>query len=201
MSGYKIFVAGHNGMVGSSIVRSLKKKKNIDLIIRERNEVDLTNQTAVKKFFKKEKIDQIYMAAAKAGGIYANNVYPAEFIYENIMIETNIINSAFENGIKKILFLGSSCIYPKTTKQPIKEEQLLTGLLEQTNEPYSIAKIAGVKLCESYNRQYGKSHGIDYRTVMPTNLYGPGDNYHPLNSHVVPALIKKFHEAKINKKK
>ena len=201
MSGYKIFVAGHNGMVGSSIVRSLKKKKNIDLIIRERNEVDLTNQTAVKKFFKKEKIDQIYMAAAKAGGIYANNVYPAEFIYENIMIETNIINSAFENGIKKILFLGSSCIYPRTTKQPIKEEQLLTGLLEQTNEPYSIAKIAGVKLCESYNRQYGKSHGIDYRTIMPTNLYGPGDNYHPLNSHVVPALIKKFHEAKISKKK
>ena len=186
-------------MVGSALVRLLKKKKNIDFIIKDKRELDLTNQTAVQNFFKKEKIDQVYLAAAKVGGIYANNTFPAEFIYENIMIQTNIIHSAFLSGVKKLLFLGSSCIYPKNTKQPMKEEELLNGTLEPTNEPYAISKIAGIKLCESYNRQYGQSHSIDYRSIMPSNLYGPGDNYHSKNSHVIPALILRFHEAKVKK--
>ena len=194
----KIYVAGHNGMVGSAIVRVLKKKK-VFIITRNKSQLDLTNQKAVLNFFMKKKIDQVYIAAAKVGGIFANNNYPAEFIYENLMIEANIINSAFLTGVKKLLFLGSSCIYPKFSKQPMSEEMLLSGKLESTNEPYSISKIAGIKLCESYNRQYGLSHDIDYRCLMPTNLYGIGDNYHPENSHVIPALIRKFHEAKIKK--
>tara|TARA_B100001093_G_C26858971_1_gene1028942 strand:- start:9325 stop:10287 length:963 start_codon:yes stop_codon:yes gene_type:complete len=198
MANTRIFIAGHKGMVGSTLVRFLKNKKNIDIIIKERNELDLINQISVQEFFKLEKIDQVYLAAAKVGGIQANNVFPAEFIYENIMIQTNIIHAAFLSGVKKLLFLGSSCIYPKNIKQAMKEEKLLTGKLEPTNEPYAIAKIAGIKLCESYNRQYKESHGIDYRSIMPTNLYGPGDNYHPENSHVIPGLINRFHEAKIN---
>jgi GDP-L-fucose synthase len=197
----KIFVAGHKGMVGSAIVRILEKQKEADIIVKDRKELDLINQESVLRFFKKEKIDQVYLAAARVGGIYANDTFPAEFIYENLMIQANVINSAFVNGVKKLLFLGSSCIYPKLAKQPMKEEELLTGLLEPTNEPYGVAKIAGIKMCESYNRQYGLKHNIDYRSVMPTNLYGPGDNYHPTNSHVIPALIKKFHEAKIRKEK
>ena len=200
MSRKKVFIAGHEGLVGSSLYRLLKKKKII-LITKKKNELNLINQEAVQKFFKKEKIDQVYIAAAKVGGIYVNNKYPGEFIYQNIMIQTNIIHSAFTYGVKKILFLGSSCIYPKNANQPIKEEELLSGKLEPTNEPYSIAKIAGIKMCESYNRQYGKSHGIDYRCVMPTNMYGPGDKYDEKVSHVIPALIKKFHEATIKKKK
>ena len=199
MKNLKIFVAGHRGMVGSSIVRQLKSRKNIKIITRDKKDLDLVNQVAVNNFFKKEKIDQIYLAAAKVGGIYANNSLPAEFIYENIMIQSNIIHSAFLNGVKKLLFLGSSCIYPKKVKQPMQEEALLTGVLEPTNEPYAIAKIAGIKLCESYNRQYGKSFGIDYRCLMPTNLYGPGDNYHPKNSHVIPGLIYRFYQAKKKK--
>ena len=193
----KIFVAGHKGMVGSALVRLLKKKKNI-IITKEKSELDLLNQDQVKKFFSKKKFDQIYLAAAKVGGIQANNTYPGEFIYENLMIQNNVIHSAFLSGVKKILFLGSSCVYPKNAKQPIDEEQLLNGKLEPTNEPYAIAKIAGIKLCESYNRQYGKTHNIDYRSIMPTNLYGPGDNYNPENSHVIPGLIDRFHKAKIN---
>jgi len=184
-------------MVGSAIVRALQKKKEANLIIKDRKELDLTNQSSVKAFFCKEKIDQVYIAAAKVGGIYANKTYPAEFIYENLMIESNIFQAAFENRVKKLLFLGSSCIYPKLAKQPMQEEELLTGVLEPTNEPYAIAKIAGIKMCESFNRQYGDTHKIDYRSVMPTNLYGYGDNYHKENSHVIPALIRKFHEAKI----
>jgi len=183
-------------MVGSAVVRLLKSK-HVELIIRDRKELDLTNQKSVQNFFKKEKIDQVYLSAAKVGGIFANNTYPAEFIYENLMIQSNVIHSSFLNGVKKLLFLGSSCIYPKKTKQPIKEESLLTGKLESTNEPYAIAKIAGIKMCESFNRQYGKSHGVDYRCIMPTNLYGPGDNYHYENSHVIPGMIYRFHEAKI----
>ena len=197
MKNLKIFVAGHRGMVGSSIVRHLKNQKNIKIITRDKKDLDLVNQAAVQNFFAKQKIDQVYLAAAKEGGIYANSSFPAEFIYENIMIESNIIHAAFLNGVKKLLFLGSSCIYPKKVKQPMQEEALLTGKLEPTNEPYAIAKIAGIKLCESYNRQYGKSFGIDYRCLMPTNLYGPGDNYHSKNSHVIPALLRRFHEAKI----
>ncbi len=192
----KIFVAGHNGMVGSAIVRELKRIGEPQLILRSRTELDLCNQAAVADFFQKEKPDQVYLAAAKVGGIHANHTYPGEFIYQNLMIEANIIHQAFLAGVKKLLFLGSSCIYPKEVPQPMAETALLTGKLEPTNEPYAIAKIAGIKLCESYNRQYGKSHGIDYRSVMPTNLYGPGDNYHPENSHVIPALIRRFHEAK-----
>ncbi|QWE25690.1 GDP-L-fucose synthase [Polynucleobacter sp. AP-Elch-400A-B2] len=195
----KVYVAGHRGMVGSAIVRNLQAKGYQNIITRTHAELDLTNQTAVKAFFKSEKPDQVYLAAAKVGGIHANNAYPAEFIYQNLMIEANVIHQAFSSGIKKLLFLGSSCIYPKLAPQPMSEDTLLTGKLESTNEPYAVAKIAGIKLCESYNRQYGQSYGVDYRSVMPTNLYGPGDNYHPENSHVIPALIRRFHEAKIKK--
>lgn len=194
----KIYVAGHRGMVGSAIVRTLRKKGYQNILTRTHAELDLTNQAAVQSFFEIEKPDQVYLAAAKVGGIYANNAFPAEFIYQNLMMESNVIHQAFTSGVKKLLFLGSSCIYPKLAPQPMSENALLTGLLESTNEPYAVAKIAGIKLCESYNRQYGASHGIDYRSVMPTNLYGPGDNYHPENSHVIPALIRRFHEAKIS---
>lgn len=194
----KIYVAGHRGMVGSAIVRNLKEQGYQNIVVRTHAELDLTNQAEVKTFFEAEKLDQVYLAAAKVGGIHANNTFPAEFIYQNLMIEANVIHQAFVSGVKKLLFLGSSCIYPKMADQPMSEDALLTGKLEPTNEPYAIAKIAGIKLCESYNRQYGQSHGVDYRSVMPTNLYGPGDNYHPENSHVIPALIRRFHEAKIN---
>ena len=197
MSKTKIFIAGHKGMVGSALVRFLEKK-NVKIITRDKKKLNLLNQKDVKNFFIKENIDQVYLSAAKVGGIYSNNTYPADFIYENLMIQTNVIHNAFLGGVKKLLFLGSSCIYPKNASQPIKEEELLTGKLEPTNEPYAVAKIAGVKMCESYNRQFGKLHGIDYRSVMPTNLYGPGDNYHPENSHVIPGLIYRFHQAKIN---
>lgn len=197
MSKQRIFIAGHKGMVGSSILRHLKDFE-IEIITKDRKELDLLKQEEVKNFFKNEKIDQIYIAAAKVGGIHANNAYPAKFIYENLTIQSNIIHYAFVSGIKKLLFLGSSCIYPKNINRPIKEEDLLVGKLEPTNEPYAIAKIAGIKLCESYNRQYGKSHDIDYRSIMPTNLYGPGDNYHSENSHVIPGLINRFHQAKIS---
>ena len=193
----KIFIAGHKGMVGSSLVRILKDH-DVKIITKDRKQLDLLDQQSVLNFFKSEKIDQVYLAAAKVGGIYANNTYPAEFIYQNLMIQNNVIHSAFLSGVKKLLFLGSSCIYPKNANQPISEKELLSGRLEPTNEPYAIAKIAGIKMCESYNRQYGLSHGIDYRSVMPTNLYGPGDNYHPENSHVIPGLIYRFHQAKIN---
>jgi GDP-L-fucose synthase len=189
-----IFVAGHNGMVGSAIVRQLEKDKNNRIITAERHDLDLTNQQAVNNFFQSHQIDQVYLAAAKVGGIHANNEYPAEFIYQNLMIQANIIHSAHQNDVQKLLFLGSSCIYPKNAEQPMKEEALLTGILESTNEPYAIAKIAGIKLCESYNRQYGR----DYRSVMPTNLYGENDNFHPDNSHVIPGLIRRIHEAKVN---
>ena len=196
----RIFVAGHQGMVGSAISRQILNVGHPKkfLITKTRSELDLLNQADVNKFFCVEKPDHVYLAAAKVGGIYANNTYPADFIYENLMIEANVINAAFRSGVKKLLFLGSSCIYPKLAIQPMKEDVLLTGLLEPTNEPYAIAKIAGIKMCESYNRQYGHSHGIDYRSVMPTNLFGLGDNYHSLNSHVIPSLIRRFHEAKIN---
>jgi GDP-L-fucose synthase len=190
----KIFIAGHRGMVGSAIVRQLEQCGDAELVLRTRIELDLTCQRAVAEFFQTEKIDEIYLAAAKVGGIIANNTYPADFIYENLMIECNIINSAHVAGIQKILFLGSSCIYPKLAEQPMAETALLTGPLEPTNEPYALAKIAGIKLCESYNRQYDR----DYRSVMPTHLYGPHDNFHPENSHVIPALLRRFHEAKLN---
>jgi GDP-L-fucose synthase len=190
----KIFIAGHRGMVGSAIVRQLEQRGDAELVLRTRTELDLTSQSAVAEFFKTEKIDEVYLAAAKVGGIIANNTYPADFIYENLMIECNIIHSAHVAGIQKILFLGSSCIYPKLAVQPMAETALLTGPLEPTNEPYALAKIAGIKLCESYNRQYDR----DYRSVMPTNLYGPHDNFHPENSHVIPALLRRFHEAKLN---
>lgn len=193
----KIFIAGHKGMVGSAILRLLKKEK-VEIITKDKSELNLLNQQQVKNFFQNQKIDHVYLAAAKVGGIYANNTFPATFIYENLLIQTNVIHSAFLSGTKKLLFLGSSCIYPKKANQPMKEDELLSGKLEPTNEPYAIAKIAGIKLCESYNRQYGESHKIDYRSIMPTNLYGPGDNYHPKNSHVIPALIQRFHEAKKN---
>jgi GDP-L-fucose synthase len=198
MTSPKIYVAGHRGMVGSAIVRTLQSKGFDNIITRTHAELDLCNQHDVQQFFQEENPDQVYLAAAKVGGIYANNTFPAEFIYQNLMIESNIIHQSFVAGVKKLLFLGSSCIYPKMAEQPMSEDALLTGQLESTNEPYAIAKIAGIKLCESYNRQYGASHGIDYRSVMPTNLYGPGDNYHPDNSHVIPGLIRRFHEAKIN---
>ncbi len=196
-SAIKIYVAGHRGMVGSAIVRVLKAQGYTNIIGRTRSELDLTCQADVNDFFATEKPDQVYLAAARVGGIHANNTYPAEFIYENLMMQANVIDAAFKNGVKKLLFLGSSCIYPKLAPQPMAEDALLTGVLEPTNEPYAVAKIAGIKLCESYNRQYGASHGVDYRSVMPTNLYGPGDNYHPENSHVIPALIRRFHEAKL----
>ena len=187
----KVFVAGHLGMVGAAIVRKLEQRGDVAILTRTRQELDLTNQSAVSRFFLENRIDEVYLAAAKVGGIHANNTYPAEFIYENIMIEANIIHAAHVNGVHKLLFLGSSCIYPKLAEQPMTERALLTGGLEETNEPYAIAKIAGIKLCESYNRQYGR----DYRSVMPTNLYGPNDNFHPENSHVIPALLRRFHEA------
>ena len=193
----RIYVAGHRGMVGSAIIRALERHGQTNIVTRTHAELDLIDQAAVRDFFKLERLDQVYLAAARVGGIHANNTYPAEFIYENLMVEANVIHEAWRAGIKKLLFLGSSCIYPKLAPQPMREDALLTGPLEPTNEPYAIAKIAGIKLCESYNRQYGQSHGVDYRCVMPTNLYGPGDNYHPENSHVIPALIRRFHEAKI----
>ena len=193
----KIYVAGHRGMVGSAIVRNLEAKGFTNIVTRTHAELDLTNQAQVATFFEQEKPDQVYLAAARVGGIHANNTYPAEFIYDNLMVQNNVIHHAFLNDVKKLLFLGSSCIYPRLAPQPMSEDALLTGKLEPTNEPYAIAKIAGIKTCESYNRQYGVSHGIDYRSVMPTNLYGPGDNYHPENSHVIPALIRRFHEAKM----
>nr|WP_272870384.1 GDP-L-fucose synthase [Vibrio sp. A11] len=189
----RIFVAGHNGMVGSAIVRQLSARDDVEIITRSRSELDLLDQAAVNQFFAAERIDQVYLAAAKVGGIHANNVYPAEFIYENLLMECNIIHAAYQNNVQHLLFLGSSCIYPKLAKQPMTESALLTGTLEATNEPYAIAKIAGIKLCESYNRQYGR----DYRSVMPTNLYGENDNFHPENSHVIPALMRRFHEAKL----
>lgn len=194
----KIYVAGHRGMVGSAIIRILQQQGKTNIVTRSRAELDLTDQGAVREFFAAEKPDQVYLAAAKVGGIYANNTYPADFIYENLMVEANVIDASFRNDVKKFLFLGSSCIYPKLAPQPMREDALLMGALEPTNEPYAIAKIAGIKLCESYNRQYGESHGVDYRSVMPTNLYGPGDNYHHENSHVIPALIRRFHDAKIS---
>jgi len=195
---HKIFVAGHRGMVGSAIVRELERKEHTNFVVRTHSELDLTNQSAVQHFFETERPCEVYLAAARVGGIHANNTYPAQFIYENLMIQNNVIHQAFKAGVQKLLFLGSSCIYPKLAPQPMSEDALLSGKLEPTNEPYAIAKIAGIKMCESYNRQYGQSHGIDYRSVMPTNLYGPGDNYHSENSHVIPALIRRFHEAKIN---
>ena len=194
----KIYVAGHRGMVGSAIVRHLQAQGHDNIVVRTHAELDLTNQAQVASFFEQEKPDQVYLAAAKVGGIHANNTYPAEFIYQNLMMQNNVIHQAFLGGVKKLLFLGSSCIYPTLAPQPMSEDVLLTGKLEPTNEPYAIAKIAGIKMCESYNRQHGQSHHIDYRSVMPTNLYGPGDNYHPENSHVIPALIRRFHEAKIS---
>lgn len=199
----RIFVAGHRGMVGSAIVRTLVALGHPTeaILLRTRQQLDLLDQTSVRRFFEAERPDQVYLAAARVGGIHANNTYPAEFIYENLAIQTNVIDSAFRAGVRQLLLLGSSCIYPKLAVQPMAEEALLTGALEPTNEPYAIAKIAGIKLCESYNRQYGQSHGVDYRSVMPTNLYGPGDNYHPENSHVVPALLRRFHEAKASNAK
>ena len=196
----KTYIAGHTGMVGSAIMRQLLAAGHpIERIItRTRADLELTNQAEVNAFFSDEKPEEVYLAAAKVGGIHANSTYPAEFIYQNMMVQANVIESAFRHGVRKLLFLGSSCIYPKLAPQPMREDSLLTGRLEATNEPYAIAKIAGIKLCESYNRQYGKSHGVDYRALMPTNLYGPGDNYHPENSHVIPALIRRFHEARVN---
>lgn len=189
----RIYVAGHRGMVGSAIVRALKAKGHTKILTRRHDELDLTDQLQVRRFFAEEKPEEVYLAAARVGGIHANNTYPAEFIYTNLMVQTHVIHEAWRAGVRKLLFLGSSCIYPKLATQPMSEGALLTGKLEPTNEPYAIAKIAGIKLCESYNRQYG----TDYRSVMPTNLYGPGDNYHPENSHVLPALIRRFHDAKM----
>jgi GDP-L-fucose synthase len=190
----KIYVAGHRGMVGSAIIRELENQGQANIVVRSHAELNLTNQQAVKAFFEDEKPDQVYLAAAKVGGIHANNTYPAEFIYDNLMVQANVIHEAYKVGVQKLLFLGSSCIYPKAVRQPMREDALLSGILESTNEPYAVAKIAGIKICESYNRQYG----VDYRSVMPTNLYGVGDNYHPENSHVIPALIRRFHEAKMS---
>ncbi|MGZ8288676.1 MAG: GDP-L-fucose synthase [Telluria sp.] len=190
----RIFVAGHKGLVGSAIVRVLQRQGGVEIVTRSHAELELTDQAQVRDFFRTERIDQVYLAAAKVGGIHANNTYPAEFIYDNIMVQANVVHEAWKSGVQKLLFLGSSCIYPRMAEQPIREEYLMSGSLEPTNEPYAMAKIAGIKLCESYNRQYG----TDYRSVMPTNLYGPGDNYHPENSHVIPALLRRFHEAKVN---
>ena len=189
----RIYVAGHNGLVGSAIVRTLRAQGHTDIVTRSHRELELTDQAQVRAFFRAERIDQVYLAAARVGGIHANNTYPAEFIYDNMMVQANVVHEAWRNGVHKLLFLGSSCIYPRLATQPIKEEYLMSGMLEPTNEPYAMAKIAGIKLCESYNRQYG----TDYRSVMPTNLYGPGDNYHPENSHVIPALMRRFHEARV----
>lgn len=189
-----IYVAGHRGMVGSAILRTLKRRGYHNLLTRSHEELNLTEQTQVRTFFESYRIDEVYLAAARVGGIHANNTYPAEFIYQNLMLQANVIHEAWHAGVKKLLFLGSSCIYPRLAPQPIAESDLMSGPLEPTNEPYAVAKIAGIKLCESYNRQYG----TDYRSVMPTNLYGPGDNYHPENSHVIPALIRRFHEAMVN---
>ena len=189
----RVYVAGHRGMVGSAIVRALQARGHKDIVTRSHAELDLSDQSAVRDFFAREKPDHVVLAAAKVGGIHANNTYPAEFIYENLMMEANVVHQAWKAGVKRLLFLGSSCIYPVRAAQPMREDALLTGTLEPTNEPYAIAKIAGIKLCESYNRQYG----VDYRSVMPTNLYGPGDNYHPENSHVIPGLIRRFHEARV----
>ena len=191
----KIYVAGHTGLVGSAIMRELNLKGYKNLVTRTHDHLDLKDQSEVQKFFEKEKPDHVILAAAKVGGIHANNSFPADFIYSNLMIETNIIHSSFENNVKKLLFLGSSCIYPALNKQPIPEDSLLTGLLESTNEPYAIAKIAGIKLCESFNRQYK----TDFRSVMPTNLYGINDNFHTENGHVIPSLIRRIHEAKTNR--
>jgi GDP-L-fucose synthase len=190
----RIYVAGHNGLVGSAIVRVLRAQGHTNIVTRSHKELELTDQTQVREFFRTERIDQVYLAAARVGGIHANNTYPAEFIYDNMMVQANVVHEAWRNGVQQLLFLGSSCIYPRMAPQPIKEEYLMSGMLEPTNEPYAMAKIAGIKLCESYNRQYG----TDYRSVMPTNLYGPGDNYHPENSHVIPALMRRFHEAKLS---
>jgi len=190
----KIYIAGHRGLVGSAIVRQLESRGFINLLMRTHKELDLTNQVQVQNFFQQENPDYVILAAAKVGGIHANNTYPADFIYQNMMIEANVINSAYENKVKRLLFLGSTCIYPKAVEQPMREDALLTDVLEPTNEPYALAKIAGIKLCESYNRQ----HGTDFRSVMPTNLYGINDNFHPENSHVIPALMRRFHEAKVN---
>lgn len=190
----RIFIAGHQGMVGSALVRKLTERADVELVLSERSLLDLTRQAEVEAFFQSVRIDEVYLAAAKVGGIHANNTYPAEFIYQNLMIESHVIHAAHQNNVQKLLFLGSSCIYPKQADQPMQESALLTGPLEPTNEPYALAKIAGIKLCESYNRQYGR----DYRSVMPTNLYGPLDNFHAQNSHVIPALMRRIHEAKIN---
>jgi GDP-L-fucose synthase len=189
----RIYVAGHNGLVGSAIVRALRAQGQHNIVTRSHQELELTDQAQVREFFRSERIDQVYLAAARVGGIHANNTYPAEFIYDNMMVQANVVHEAWRSGVQKLLFLGSSCIYPRMAAQPIREEYLMSGPLEPTNEPYAMAKIAGIKLCESYNRQYG----TDYRSVMPTNLYGPGDNYHPENSHVIPALIRRFHEARL----
>jgi GDP-L-fucose synthase len=191
----KVYIAGHRGMVGSAIVRALRKRGAADIITRTHAELDLAAQGQVRSFLEEQRPDKVVLAAAKVGGIHANNTYPAEFIYENLMMEANVIHESWRAGVRELLFLGSSCIYPRLAAQPMREDALLTGALEPTNEPYAIAKIAGIKLCESYNRQYG----TDYRSVMPTNLYGPGDNYHPENSHVIPALIRRFHEAKVSR--
>jgi len=193
----KIYIAGHKGLVGSAIVRHLKKRGFSNLLLRSHDELELTNQKEVQTFFKDETPDYVILAAAKVGGIHANNTYPADFIYKNMMIEANVINSAYVTNVKRLLFLGSTCIYPRGVEQPMREDALLTGVLEPTNEPYAIAKIAGIKLCESYNRQYG----TDFRSVMPTSLYGINDNFHPENSHVIPALMRRFHEAKVNNSK
>jgi len=189
----KIYVAGHLGLVGSAIVRRLEELGFTNLIVRSRSELDLVDQAQVRAFFAEEKPEYVFLAAAKVGGIHANSTYPAEFIYQNLMIESNIVDAAYRNGVERLLFLGSSCIYPRAVEQPMREDALLTGVLEPTNEPYAVAKIAGIKLCESYNRQYD----TDYRSVMPTNLYGQGDNFHPENSHVIPAVMRRFHEAKL----
>ena len=190
----RIYVAGHRGLVGSAIVRVLRAQGHTNIVTSSHADLELTDQAQVREFFRTEQIDQVYLAAAKVGGIHANNSYPAEFIYDNMMVQANVVHEAWRAGVQKLLFLGSSCIYPRLAAQPIREEYLMNGILEPTNEPYAMAKIAGIKLCESYNRQYG----TDYRSVMPTNLYGPGDNYHPENSHVIPALLRRFHEAKAN---
>jgi GDP-L-fucose synthase len=194
MTDETIYVAGHNGMAGAAIVRVLSRRAGARIITRARAELELTQQEAVREFFQSERPASVVLAAARVGGIHANNTYPADFIYENLIVQANVIHEAFRAGVRKLLFLGSSCIYPRMAPQPIREDSLLTGTLEPTNEPYAVAKIAGIKMCESYNRQ----HGTDYRSVMPTNLYGPGDNYHPENSHVIPGLIRRFHDAKVS---